>query len=281
MNRTAKRTTVTQEGGRAIFHLGGTVAGEYVLDDPFKPFFRTLKTPAGHNTVVVSPGDHRHHKGLMYGLRCADLNFWEEAPGSGHCGVHCGVQEILATETMEDGIRQELFWREEHGRLETYRETRAISCRREGDAFVWTWKTRRKALRNHRLVKSEWSLEIADDRKINYHGLGIRLPWVWAHGGDDTRSCNGVDIAGDASTPSKACGTSGPEVTWWGLIDGHWCPPKAFVHMSQPPEQAFTWFVLKGDFPYLAVGPTNGEEREVGKGEVFEESYTIRVGDRR
>lgn len=257
---------------KAVFRDGAKIAGEYVLDDPFKPHFHRLYTPSGHNVVLVSPGDHRHHKGLMYALRCRDLNFWEEDPGSGHCGV----QEVLETKGVGRGIRQQLLWREENGGLRTYQETREIWFQRIGDhAFEWSWSSIREALRDHRLVKSEWSLETPDGRFINYHGLGVRLPWMWAF--KNTRF-NGIEVDGVGSDPMDACGTNGPRLGWWGRIDGYWTPPVATVTLGQ--EQEFTWFCLKGDFPYLAVGPSNLEERDIVAGSICEERYTIRVEDR-
>lgn len=259
--------------GRVIFREGAAVAGEYVIDDRFKPHFRLLNTPAGHNTVVVSPGDHRHHKGLMYGLRCSDINFWEEDPGTGHCGI----QQVVQTELLEGGIRQELLWKELDGGLETYHEERFISCchRPEAAAFHWTWTSRREALRDHRLIKSEWSCELPDGRKINYHGLGIRLPWMWAFGGN---TFTGVEVGGTAAEPVEACGSNGRAITWWGRIDGHWEPPLAAVTMRQ--DQGFSWFVLKGDFSYVAVGPSNEHEVKVSRGEIPTESYEVIVQDR-
>ncbi len=168
------------------FSCGGSVVGEYVIDDPFKPHFRSLKTPKGHETTLVSPGDHR-------------------------------------------------------------------------------------------LIKSPWSLEVRDGRKINYHGLGIRLPWMWRFPVDEF--C-GVEVDGTGCEAMEACGQTAESVGLWGRIDGQWEATTAAVTMSQRPEQAFTWFVLKGDFPYLALGPSNAEERDVAKGEIFEEFYTVRVEDR-
>lgn len=260
----------------AVFSADGRPAGHYVLDDPFKPYLHPLRSPAGHVVTVAMPGDHRHHKGLMYALRCADLNFWEENPGSGHCGV----QDIISTDPAGDsGLRQEILWREEGGGLETYREERHLSCTlsADGTCFEWTWRSRREALRDHRLIKSQWSLELPDGRKINYHGLGIRLPWMWAFGGDDC-PFNGIETGGRTATAMETCGTAGPEVTWWGLIDGHWAPPKAAVTLRQ--DHGYGWFVLKGDFAYLTAGPSNLAEREVARGEIFEETFLVSVADR-
>lgn len=259
----------------AVFRFSKRVAGVLVLDDPFKPYLHPVRTPAGHEVSVAMPGDHRHHKGLMYALTCADLNFWEEEPGSGRCGV----QEITGMEETGEGLALDLLWREEGGGLPTYRERRTITCRFDGGAhaFVWSWRTRREALRDHRLVKSPWSLEVQDGRKINYHGLGIRLPWMWAF---QFSKFNGVELAGKESEPMEACGSNGPEATWWGRIDGHWAPPVAAVTFRQPVTQAFCWFAIKGDFAYLSVGPSNAEELDVAAGTAAEESYEVIVADR-
>jgi hypothetical protein len=43
---------------------------------------------------------------------------------------------------------------------------------------------------------------------------------------------------------------------------------------------AFNWFVLRGGFPYLSIGPSNAEELDVRKGQTFSESYDIEIADR-
>jgi hypothetical protein len=256
---------------RAAFRCEERLAGLYRLDDPFKPHFTVLNTPAGHNTVCVSPGDHRHHKGLMFALRCADLNFWEEDPESGACGI----QKVLATETVPGGIRQELLWRRRGGGLETYRETRLITCASEDTAFRWTWRTRRAALREHCLIKSPWSLQLPDGRCLNYHGLGIRLPWMWCWGGPLDGS---VEIDGVPANPRQAAGCKARSVGFHGLIDGQWEPTKAAVTLSR--DRDYAWFVLREGFPYLSVGPSVLEEVTVREGETIEETYTVIVEDR-
>ncbi len=193
---------------RALFIQDAIVAGECVLDDPFKPYIHPMRTPAGHVVTSAMPVDHRHHKGLMFALRCADLNFWEENPGS----PDCGVQKILAAHTENDALLLELLWCDEAGGFQTYHEHRRVSCApgpRGG--FHWTWHSHRKALRDHCLIQSEWSCQLPDGRKLNYHGLGVRLPWAWSWPGSNL--C-GVKIDGTPVEPEKACGTHGPSVTW-------------------------------------------------------------------
>ena len=174
------------------------------------------------------------------------------------------------------GLHQELCWREEHGGRHTYLENRWICGRRDEQAFVWTWKTRREALRDHRLVKSPWSMSLPDGRTVNYHGLGLRLPWSWAFGHDDN-TFSGVEIDGRPVRAMEACGTEVPRIRWWGRMDGFWDPPRTAVTVAQA--QAGTWFVLKGDFAYLSVGPSNANECDIPAGHIITETYTIRVED--
>jgi len=255
------------------FRAGERLAGLYVLDDPFKPHFAVLNTPDGHNVAVVSPPDHRHHKGLMYGLRCADLNFWEEDPGTGACGI----QQILSTKPIASGFTQELLWREESGGLQSYRERRTITCRNipEKSAFEWRWHSRRESLRAHRLIKSPWSAVLQDGRSINYHGLGLRLPWAWAYPGETTA---GIEIDSFPADAPHVMGSSGPAVTMWGLMDGQWSPAKCAVTIHQ--SGGGTWFVMRQPFAYIAVGPSNAQEMDVREGDCFDDIYTITVADR-
>ena len=256
-----------------IFRQGDRLAGEYRLDDPFKPHFRRLLTPAGHDTVLAAPADHPHHKGLMYALRCADLNFWEE---HGERGT-IGRQEVIATTLAESGFSQTLLWRAVEGGGETYRETRTITGSRRDDAqaFVWQWQTRREALRDHRLILSEWALAHPDGRRINYHGLGLRLPWMWRFPGS---WAGGVELDGRPTAPLEACGARASSVGFWGLIDGAPRGTRAAVTVRQ--DHGFGWFVMKEDFPYLAVGPTIAAPLEVRAGDRFEENYEIMIEDR-
>jgi len=267
----------TMDARSVVFSENGLEAGRYVLDDPFKPHIHPLRTPKGHLVSDSMPADHRHHKGLMFALRCQDLNFWEEEPDGDECGVQIS-RSLRAVEGVNGGgIRQELRWQAKHGGRATYDEVREIFCRYDAEksGFEWTWNSFRTSLRPHRLVKSPWSAPLEDGTRINYHGLGLRLPWMWAFSGD--HFC-GVEVDGKATDPRQACGSSGPGVTWWGRIDGHWSPPVAAVTFRQ--EHGYTWFVLKEDFAYLSVGPSNREELDVFEGQEFRETYQVLVQDR-
>jgi hypothetical protein len=73
-------------------------------------------------------------------------------------------------------------------------------------------------------------------------------------------------------------GSSDLEITMWGLMNGQWSPAKCAVTIRQ--SGRWTWFVLRQPFTYLAVGPSNAQELNVRRGDVFDETYTIPVADR-
>ena len=60
------------------FLCGERLAGSYCYTDPFKCYLHPLNTPEGYTVSLRSPEDHRHHKGLFYGLRTQRVIFWEE-----------------------------------------------------------------------------------------------------------------------------------------------------------------------------------------------------------
>ena len=155
-----------------------------------------------------------------------------------------------------------LLWCDETGGNEPYREQRRISCRLLSDrqAFAWTWKTHREAL--------------LDGRRINYHGLGVRLTWPWAF---PHNAFSGVEIEGKPVSAEEACGTTVPEVTFWGLFDGFWEPPRGAVTVRQ--RHGFGWYIMKSGFCYVACGPSALEEIEVASGRTFDENYEIIVAD--
>jgi hypothetical protein len=259
------------------FSDGSSEAGIYRLDDPFKPYLHPLRTPAGHTVTVASPADHRHHKGLMFALRCADLNFWEENPGSGICGLQ-RIQETLLVESEGSAaIRQFLRWEREDGALPTYEESRTISVEPGPDrsSYHWAITSERLSLRDHTLIMSEWSLEKTDGTKVNYHGLGIRLPWPWC-----VPYCRTLTVDGEVQKDfSAASGGTPRSVSMEGLLDGAWSPPRVQVKLSQPASQPCQLFALDAPFPYLSLGPCNLSPLEVSKGQTFTERYEIIVSD--
>ena len=122
----------------------GSLAGRYHHADPFKPFVHPLNSPAGHRVSLASPHDHRHHKGLMYALRIPELNFWEETATLPDETVgrerHIAFAEVR-TSGREVGFTETLSWEPAAGGATVFDETRRITCRHEGAAFIWSWET--------------------------------------------------------------------------------------------------------------------------------------------
>jgi len=263
--------TLKQTDQHILFSEGGMEAGLLILNDRFKPYLHPVRTPEGHVVSDAMPCDHRHHKGLMYALRCADVNFWEEGDSP-----DVGVQKVCDIRVGGDSVELDLLWLGCAGGMETYRETRTISCRHEPNrrAFVWTWTSRRRALRNHRLIKSEWSAKLPDGRVINYHGLGIRLPRSWAF---DSPPQAGALLCGQPVPGDEAMGSTQPEVGLYGRIDGFWEAPSASVTIRQT--HGFAAFALRGGFAYLSVGLSNLSELDIPADAETTEHYEIEVAD--
>ena len=64
--------------------------------EQFKSYVRELAPPGGENILRDSPFDHKHHHGLMFGIKVNGVNFWEETPG-------CGYQKPVGSPRIEIG----------------------------------------------------------------------------------------------------------------------------------------------------------------------------------
>jgi hypothetical protein len=205
------------------------------------------------------------------------LNFWEEFPDSDSCGVLRILETRPVSLDSGEGIKQTLRWERNDGEMPTYKENRVITLRmdEESGGFLWTFQTERTSLRPHRLIMSEWSHTKADGTRVNYHGLGIRLPWPWSVSFCRTLTVDGEEkedlIAASGATPN--------EVKMEGALDGDWTPSKASVSLSQPAQQAFGLFAIAEPFPYLSLGPSNLSPFDVSEGDQFSETYTILIRD--
>lgn len=154
------------------FHdTGGKLCGRYHYDDPFKSFFRGLYTSKGHDVVAPVAADHRHHKGLQYGLCAKDVNFWEEDTisdgGNRRIGKQAGQKPQLLTGSGEVGFSQEIVWRDDV--CVSFHETRKISVQPATLGYVWSWQTTLTAKRDVTLDISAWP------QNGGYCGLGLRL----------------------------------------------------------------------------------------------------------
>jgi hypothetical protein len=256
---------------------GGNLAGRYHHADDFKPHLHPLNTPKGHTLSLVSPHDHKHHKGLMYALKAADVNFWEELPGpfDGLIGRQRHDAFVDVVDRGESvGFTETLTWLALDGSLPTFRERRTLACSAAPDrtAYSWTWTTTLEALRDCRLVMSGWSAHRDDGALVNYHGLGLRFR-------RDFGCTRGNDLRLDgAPTPFAAgMGATPRQATFRGSIDGTWPVARAGVSITQDQQHAL--FVLETPFAFMSLGPSNLSAIDVRKGETLREHYTITVFD--
>ncbi len=158
----------------------GRIVFDYVFTPgAFKPYVRQLCTPAGDNILRDSPADHRHHHGLMYGIKVNGLNFWEEVSGS-------GIEKVVETRVVDPGIgnshgapravlTQVLHWLAPEDAF--LPETTALALLIERRTLILTldeaqrqtvleWKSEFEAgVRTHAVTLGGF----------NYHGLGLRF----------------------------------------------------------------------------------------------------------
>lgn len=259
------------------FWSGDRLAGRYVIADDYKPHLHPLNTPAGHTVSLLSPHDHKHHKGLMYALRVPEVNFWEErstllgeAPGRQR---HDRFQAV--TDSGDDvGFEEELTWLPFEGGEAIFREVRALSCRvLAGDqGFAWTWTTEIEAARDVELTMSQWSARTDDGRLVNYHGLGLRFRRDFGCTGGNRLLIDGVErlfAAGMGTTPA--------EVEFRGSIDGAWPVQQAGVRIRQ--RQRHGLFVMDTPFAFMGIGPSNLGPVRLHAGECLSEQYDVTVFD--
>ena len=263
-----------------------TLAGRYQFADAFKPHFHPLQTPRGHNLTLVSPHDHKHHKGLMFALRTAEFNFWEEA--NPLPGQEIGHQRHVAFVSLIDrgdevGFTEQLQWEAvDGGPRTTFTELRTVRCRESQNAFAWSWESELTAVRDAQLILSEWSHKQPDGSLVNYHGLGIRFRREFGGG----TSNNALALDGEAPHWNRwpryeftsRMGAQPQSVRFIGSLDGY-PMEQASVTFIQPEGQNHALYIFESGFAFMSLGPSNLAPVTVRVGEKLTCRYTIRVAD--
>ncbi len=262
------------------FYSGSVLAGRYNIQHSLKPFLHPLNTPEGWSVSIASPHDHRHHKGLMYALRTREINFWEENATAANEAVgrqrHVGLSEVVM-DGAEVRFVESLVWEAVDGGKPVFEENRELRVRHMGSGFAWTWGTRITVRRDSRLIKSQWSWALPNGRRINYHGLGLRLARSFG--------CTGghrLVLDGRETGFLEAMGQVARQVTFTGTLDPvwpQWPGPRAAVTFEQ--QQRNGLFILESPFAFMSLGPSNLEECDLSSGEILEETYHIQVADLR
>jgi hypothetical protein len=260
------------------FYRESLLAGRYGYRDPFKPYIHPLNSPQGWALSLRSPHDHLHHKGLMYALRAADLNFWEEHATTAQEKVgrqrHDRFGAVISGGN-EIGFHEQLTWIGEDGTLETFVEHRAISCRFNDTGhtcFQWEWSTELIARRDVTLTLSQWSVKNDQGRPINYHGLGLRLRRDFGCTGG-----NQLLLDGAAVPFNRALGLTPREAVFIGSLDDTRPIRKAGVKIC--PSDSHGLFVLESPFAFISFGPTVLGTLRLKDGDHLKDSYLISVFD--
>lgn len=259
------------------FVASDRLAGRYVAVDEFKPYIHPLRTPAGHTLSLLSPHDHKHHKGLMYALRALDVNFWEETATT--AAEVAGVQRherftSLVKSGEAVGFEADLTWLAQDGGQLTFREHRSVGCRElpERGGFEWTWSTKLEAVRDVELIMSQWSERKADGTLVNYHGLGIRLRRDFGCTGGSALLLDGAETSFPQGMGNVPC-----EVEFHGSLDGFWPVRRAGIRIRQ--DQTNALFALATPFAFMSLGPSNLAPLRLAKGGRIFERYVVTVFD--
>jgi hypothetical protein len=247
----------------------GKPCATYHYDDPFKSYFRGLRTPEGRDVVAAPPDDHPHHKGLQFGLCTSAANFWEESENSEPPNLRLpignqrttklpiGNQRTTKLEVLPAGggvgFSQEVFWG--IGSKAIFHETRRISVVKAHNAYIWTWRTTLIAAQDVEILTSVWS-------GPGYCGLGLRLD-------------RDLFKEGKINPSGMQSGSVPARVSFQG--NG------AEVTFSQDVMQAnalFLSFYDDGDgFAFMSLGPTNRRSRVLNRGERLEGEFVVTIAD--
>ncbi|MEM1212537.1 MAG: DUF6807 family protein [Planctomycetota bacterium] len=210
-----------------------------------KPHVAWFATPAGHNTALVSPHDHVHHRGLMLGFTVDDVNFWEETqtdqiPQTGSI-LHAAFPR-LELEASRLTVDERLVWQK--GAEVYLEEQRTLTVWIEPDesAVRCDWTSQLHAVGQDRALTGQ-----TPHAEVTYHGLGYRfdrsLDWGGHHLTPQGRIQGPPDPGRTAPWHEYAgCldGSHAPVGVWIGDAPGNPRHPTPWVCRSHPP----TPFVL-------------------------------------
>lgn len=254
----------------------GRAVGTYHIQDPFKPHWHPLRSPAGHVVTLARPHDHLHHKGLMYALRTERHNFMEEVPDGPHeetgRQIHMGFGEIVAGGPKVSFVEY-LEWRGGTSNELVFTETRRqqVSSSSNGGILLG-WHSTLVAAASLSLIQSPWSRLNKEGLRINYHGLIIRLPRAWSGTGNHGFAADGVPKA-----VPEAYGTLVHNACYYGAMDGEGVLTFAAVTLRQ--QQNHRLCLRDEPFAWMTMGPSNGGPLPLVAGQVLQERYEVEITD--
>ena len=172
-------------------------------ESPNKPYVRQLFTPGGVQILRDSPGDHKHHHGLMFALKADNADFWGEQPGA-------GIEKQVSLDPMQSitsnglgraDFSQKLYWIDPQTEKPLVQEIRRIDAftSPELKATLLSWHTMLEP------AKGKESVTLGGD---HYFGLGMRFVTSMDEAGEFVTSDNkeGESIRGSEKlTPARWC----------------------------------------------------------------------------
>jgi len=248
----------------------------YSFDASFpKPWVDPLMTPAGHNTVLTSPPDHVHHRGLMFAWgnigiegEPADyhLIFWGEEGDPHTLGriVPDAAREPEVTVT-DDAVRIVTcnLWLRNSDDLLVLRERRELCIHKPttGRAYLLTWRTEQTPEMNITIGPTP-------GLDVSYYGLGYRSSPDMDHG-----------LFVNSNGRREVAGCYGDRADWLayqGLAE----PVRGVAMFDHPdnPRYPTGWFLMN-DFGYITASLPAFEPYPLPKGRTLTLTYGVLVFD--
>ncbi len=218
-----------------MLEQGGKTMLEYCFAGvPFKPYMRTLATPAGINILRDAPSDHLHHHGLMFAWRVNGVNFWEEKSEVGR-EVHRKI------ESAGGGFVEKIEWLAPVGEDVLLLEERRVEMVDSGDpaARLLVWRS------TFTVPAGKPSAAITG---AHYHGLGMRFLKEMDNAGQF------INAEGKKSEVFRGTEMLVPGASWCAYVaafDGKEVTAALLDHPQNP--RPATFFTMTKPFAYLSA----------------------------
>lgn len=229
IRQSSKQTLVVSDGRPVLVYQDTSFS--------HKPYIKALHTPQGHNILLDSPDDHKHHHGLMLAYHVNGINFWEENEQS-------GVQQVLLRNSpgqrTNTGWTSTLQWHNAAQNQNLITEERRLSLWENNPtgARILTWQSMLQSLEGAAPVTLTGA---------HYHGLGLRFVRSMDQGGTFFNADNqpGTVFRGqERLVRSVWC-------AYTASVSGQPVTVAMFSHPRNP--RPTTWFTMPVPFAYLSA----------------------------
>lgn len=198
----------------------------------FKPYVKTLSTPAGVNILRDSPADHLHHHGLMFAVRANNINFWEETSESGK-QVHVSITGLPGG---GEGFIEKLKWVAPNTDNTQLEERRTLTAYPIEGVTLLTWQSALHGLDGPPAPTYSGT---------NYNGLGMRFVESMDKGG----------VFFNADGASGVAGTVGAKSRWCAYHANAGDKPVTVAMFDHPANVRYpaVWYTMDTPFAYLSA----------------------------